>query len=176
MSQLIAAKPPAHGSLPSLRQLIIGTHNEMAMELKVLKLSGGASGPFAKIQRDLALAKHDNPRDKASASVGLFWRNRAKFKTARVRMDALLKIQEDMLIAAVTAIERDAQTKARDARVKAAHAQQAAPTENKCPPPAPVVSGRLAADNSIAAASTTTPLPGPEIKIETHDLTKELTI
>jgi hypothetical protein len=87
--------------LPSLRQLVLASFNEMSNELKVLAHSGASTGITYQLQRDSALSKHDNPRDKASAAIGLYWRNRMKLKDARVRMDALLKIQEDLLTSAV---------------------------------------------------------------------------
>lgn len=124
---------------PPLRQLIIGTHNEMKMEMKVLNQMAGAQGASkigAKMQRDLALAKHDSAEDKASATIGLSWRSRAMFKNARVRMNALLQVQEDMLIAAVKAIERDAEKKLRDQQAKVKAGKTAAPAERA--PVAPV--------------------------------------
>ena len=63
--------------------------------MKVLGESGDAT--FSGLQRDLALSKHENNRDKSAARIGLFWRNRAKFKALRLRMDALFEIQAKLL-------------------------------------------------------------------------------
>ena len=95
------ARPPSPAGLPSFQQLVLASLNEMSNELKVLAHSGASTGITYRLQRESALSKHDNPRDKASATIGLYWRNRMTLKNARVRMDALLKIQEDLLISAV---------------------------------------------------------------------------
>ena len=129
-------------------QLILATHNEMATELMVLKLSGASVGVAARLRRDAALSKYNNPRDTAAAKIGLFERNRQKFATARIRMDALLKIQEDMLLAAVNAIEKDAEKLRRDKKAKSLKK------------PAAVVSSRTGKEPNEGSQSPVIPFRG----------------
>ena len=63
------------------------------MEIKVLSGGKGSLVSFASLQRDLALSKHSGDRNRSAAIIGLHWRDRAKHKKARMRMEALLDIQ-----------------------------------------------------------------------------------
>ena len=77
----------------------------------------------------MMVAKHSDEKDKAVARLGTFWRNRQSFKVQDARRRALLDIQERLLIAAVSAIEKDEDTKNRDARIKSAKSKKIQPVD-----------------------------------------------
>ena len=101
----------------------------MKTELTILTANGTSVVLGERQVVAMMVAKHSDEKDKAVARLGTFWRNRQSFKVQDARRRALLDIQERLLIAAISAIEKDEDTKNRDARIKSAKSKKIQPVD-----------------------------------------------
>lgn len=99
-------------------QKVLATTKEMKTELTILNANGTSVVLGERQVMAMIVGKHSDKENMAIARLGTFWRNRQAFKAQDLRRRALLDLQERLLLAAVSAIEKDEATKNRDARIK----------------------------------------------------------
>jgi len=110
-------------------QTALATDREMATEMKILGGSGDVFVSAGSNKVRLMLDTHTGKLEKASARIGIFWRNRAQFKATNLRMHALLEIQERLLMAAVSATIVEQEKASRDKKAKMLSGNKVAPSQ-----------------------------------------------